>query len=63
VSCDEGWIVGATFAIDGWRKWMETVDDDYLRGNRDEERCRHKTIRPLLVCVCVCVRERVREGE
>jgi len=39
VSCDRGWIVGAMFAIDGRRKWIETVNVDYLRGNRDEERC------------------------
>jgi hypothetical protein len=64
VSCNGGWIIGAMFAIDGWRKWMEMVD--YLWGNRDEERWRHKTtIRPLAcmcvdacVCVCVCVREK-----
>jgi hypothetical protein len=69
VSCNGGWIIGAMFAIDGRRKWMETVD--YLQGNRDEGRCRHKTtIRPLAcmrvhacVCVCVCVKEWKRENE
>ena len=74
MSCDGGWFIGAMFAIDDRRKWMETVD--YLRGNRDEEICRHKTtIRPLAciacmracahvcVCVCVCVSVSVRKRE
>ena len=46
MSCNGGWIIGAMFAIDSRRKWMETVE--YLQRNRDKERRRHKTtIRPL----------------
>jgi hypothetical protein len=63
VSCDGGWIIGAMFAMDGRRKWMETVDYSRRRKMLTQDNKASCLYVRACVCVCVCVREREKEGE